>query len=169
MPFDISITYKRPPKNYDADANKKEEKALSISLQTEMYTYLLRKKDEYTVTFQDVDRTNALLRKDSLFDKLDILTADSLAKILKVDAVIKCGYSYVKTSPDGAAIAKTFLFGGIGSKTASGQLILQIKSGYNGELLWRFSKKMDENAFSSANELMERMMRKVSRNFPYEK
>ena len=35
--------------------------------------------------------------------------------------------------------------------------------------LWRFSKTMDETAFSSANQLMERMMKKVSRNFPYEK
>jgi hypothetical protein len=30
------------------------------------------------------------------------------------------------------------------------------------------SKEMDEGTFSSANELMERMMRKVGRNFPFE-
>jgi hypothetical protein len=169
LPFDVSITYKRPPKNFDADANKEEQKTLSKNLQTEMFTYLLRKNDKYTVQFQDVDQTNALLRKTNVFDILDEITADSLAKILKVDAVIKCSYSYEKTASEGAAIAKTILFGGLGSKTASGLLVMQIKNGLDGVLLWRFSKTMDETAFSSANQLMERMMKKVSRNFPYEK
>ena len=121
------------------------------------------------MTFQDIDKTNALLKQLGIFDKLDEITIDSLSKILLVDAIIKCDYAYTKTSTEGAAIAKTVLFGGLGSKTASGQLIMQIKSGKTGDLLWRFSKKMDETAFSSANQLMERMMKKVSRNFPYEK
>ncbi len=46
--------------------------------------------------------------------RMDELTADSLATILKVSSVIKCNYAYEKTSSEGAAIAKTFLFGGIG-------------------------------------------------------
>lgn len=87
---------------------------------------------------------------------------------IRVDAIIKCSYSYEKTTSEGAAIAKTILFGGIGSKTASGLLVMQIKNGIDGELLWRFSKTMDETVFSSTSVLMERMMRKVSRNFPYE-
>ena len=41
--------------------------------------------------------------------------------------------------------------------------------GASGELLWRFYKEMNEDVMSSANAVMERMMRKVSRNFPYEK
>lgn len=169
LPFVANITYKRPPKNFDESANKAEEASLGSSLQNEMYTYLLRKRSSYSVDFQDVDKTNALLKKAGIFDKLDEVTADSVAKVLGVDAVIKCNYSYQKTSSEGAAIAKTILFGGIGSKTASGLLVMQVKNGKDGELLWRFSKTMDETAFSSASQLMERMMRKVSRNFPYEK
>ncbi|MDE3236685.1 MAG: hypothetical protein KGO81_12075 [Bacteroidota bacterium] len=169
LPFVANITYKRPPKNFDESANKAEEASLGSSLQNEMYTYLLRKRSNYSVDFQDVDKTNALLKKAGIFDKLDEVTADSVAKVLGVDAVIKCNYSYQKTSSEGAAIAKTILFGGIGSKTASGLLVMQVKNGKDGELLWRFSKTMDETAFSSASQLMERMMRKISRNFPYEK
>jgi hypothetical protein len=169
LPFDVSITYKRPPKNFDAGALKDEEKSLAKDLQSEMFTYLLRKKGDYTVSFQDPDKTNALLKTNNLYDDIDRITADSLARILKVDAVIKCAYSYTKTATEGGAIAKTVLFGGIGAKTASGELTMQIKNGSSGDLLWRFVKKMDETAFSSAGQLMERMMRKVSRNFPYEK
>ena len=169
LPFGVSITYKRPPKNFDENANKEEEKSLGKDLQSEMFTYLLRKKNDFSVSFQDLDKTNTLLKQNNVFDNIDGITADSLARILKVDAVIKCSYSYTKTSSEGGAIAKTVLFGGIGAKTASGQLIMQIKNGTTGDLLWRFSKKMDETAFSSAGQLMERMMKKVSRNFPYEK
>jgi hypothetical protein len=169
LPFETGISYKRLPKNFDADANKQEEKKLSRDLQNEMFTFLLRKKENYTVDFQDPDKTNTLLRKVGVFEKIDEIGIDSLAKILGVDAIIKCSYSYEKTSSEGAAIAKTILFGGLGSKTGSGQLVMQIKNANDGELLWRFSKAMDDGVFSSAGQLMERMMRKVSRNFPYEK
>ena len=169
LPFNATIVYKRPPKNYDADANKAEEKSLSGSLQSSMYTFLLRKSDNYTCSFQDVERTNALLKQSGVYDKLDEITQDSLCKILKVDAAIKCKYVYEKTASEGGAIAKTILFGGLGSKTGSGGLTMQVYNGSDGELLWRFYKAMNDDVFSSSDQLIERMMRKVSRNFPYSK
>jgi len=169
LPYTATITYRRPPKNFDEAQHQAEQKSLGTSLQNEMYTFLLRKKSNYTVDFQDVDKTNALLKKAGIYEKLDEITADTIARILGVDAVIKGTYSYQKTSSEGGAIAKAVLFGGAAAKTASGLLVMQIKNGTDGELLWRFSKSMDEAVFSSASQLMERMMRKVSRNFPYEK
>lgn len=169
LPFSVSITYKRPPKNYDATQSKNEEVSIAKSLQQSMFTYLLRKSNSYSVTFQDVDRTNALLKSKGIFDKLDEMTQDSVCKVLGVDAVIKCNYSYEKTASEGAAIAKMVLLGGLGGKTGSGALTMQIYNGSSGDLLWRFYKAMNENIMSSSDQLMERMMRKVARNFPYEK
>lgn len=169
LPFSAAITYKRPPKNYDAAANKNEELSVAKNLQQSMYTYLLRKGNDYTVSFQDVDRTNALLKSKGLIDKLDEITQDSVCKVLGVDAVIKCNYAYEKTASEAGAIVKTLLIGGMGSKTGSGALTMQIYNNTNGDLLWRFYKAMDDDLMSSTDKLMERMMRKVSRNFPYEK
>lgn len=169
LPFEVNVTYKKVPKNFDADAAKEEEKALCQELQSEMFTYLLRKENKYTVSFQDVDKTNALLKKAGVFENINELTADSVAHILGVDAVITNKYSYTKTASESGAIIKTVLFGGLGSKVGSGLLTMSVKNGKTGDLVWRFSKKMDDNVFSSANQLIERMMRKVSRNFPYEK
>ncbi len=169
LPYRATISYKRMPKNFNADANKKEEENLSLSMQSGMYTYLLRKAKDFIVTFQDVERTNALLKQKGLFDKLDELTQDSIAKILGVDAVIKCSYKYEKTGSEGGAIAKTILLGAGTGKVASGILTMQIYNGIDGEMLWRFYKEMNEDVLSSANQVMERMMRKVGRNFPYEK
>ena len=168
LPFKATIAYKRMPKGFDLEGNNLEEKKLGVNMQQGMYTYLLRKGGKYTVTFQDVERTNILLKQAGVFESLDMMLPDSLAKILKVDAVIKCSYAYEKTGSEGGAIAKAILLGG-GGKTGSGSLVMQINQGNSGEMMWRFYKEMNESFTSSANEVMERMMRKVSRNFPYEK
>ena len=169
LPFDVSIIYKRVPKNYDSTANKNEEASLTTNLQSSMFTYLLRKADKYSVTFQDPTRTDALLKAKGVYNQLDLLTQDSICKILGVDAVIKCSYNYEKTASESGAIVKTVLFGSLGSKTGSGALTMQVYNGSDGNLLWRFYKAMDDNVMSSTDQLITRMMKKVSRNFPYEK
>ena len=169
LPFGVSIVYKRVPKNYDSTANKNEEQSLITNLQSSMFTYLLRKSEKYSVTFQDPTRTNALLKSKGLYTQLDLLTQDSICKVLGVDAVIKCNYDYEKTASESGAIVKTVLLGSMGSKTGSGALTMQIYNGGDGNLLWRFYKAMNDNVFSSTDELITRMMKKVARNFPYEK
>ena len=167
LPFNANITYKKKPKDFDAEAIKMDEQKLSVNMQQGMYTYLLRKDGKYSVTFQEVDRTNILLKKAGIYDKLAETLPDSIAKILGVDAVIKCTYDHeIVGGSEGGAIAKAILFGGA-SKTGSGGLTMQIYDGKKGNLLWRFYKEMNENITSNANEIMDRMMRKVSRNFPY--
>lgn len=155
------------PKNFDAEANKAEEQKGGINLQQGLYTFLLRKSDKYTVTFQETERTNILLKNAGVYDKLEEMLPDSICKVLKVDAVIKCSYAYEKTGSEAGAIAKVLLTGG-GGKTGSGGMTLQIYNGSDGGLLWRFYKEMNETISSNGNEIMERMMRKVARNFPYE-
>jgi hypothetical protein len=108
LPFKVSISYKRMPKNVTLDQIKNNEKAESGQMQEGMYTYLLRKSKDYSVSFQEVERTNALLKKAGVFESIDEVLADSLCKILGVDAVIKSSWSYQKTGSEGAAIATHF-------------------------------------------------------------
>lgn len=169
LPFTATISYKKLPKNFDKAANEQDQNNLAANLQQGMYTYLLRKANDYSVTFQDVERTNALLKQKGLYEKINEVTQDSLCKVLGVDAVVKCSFAYERTGSEGGAIAKTLLLGPGFGKTASGSLTMQIYNGADGELLWRFYKEMNEDITSSANQVMERMMRKVARNFPYER
>lgn len=168
LPLRVTISYKKFPKNYNAADNTVQEKEEGLNMQEGMYTYLLRKASDYYVTFQDIQRTNILLKQAGVFDKVESITADSLCKILKVDGVVQASYAYERTGSEAAAIAKTLVFG-FGGSTASGALTMQINNGSDGTLLWRFYKEMNEGIFSSANELMVKMMKKVARNFPYEK
>ena len=167
LPFNATISYKRLPKGFDATTNKEDEKKLGLEMQSGMYTYLLRKKSDYSVDVQDVERTNILLKKANLFDKIGETTLDELAKALGVDAVIKGSYAYEKTGSEGGAIVKSLLIGFGTGKVATGALTMQINDSKEGELVWRFYKVMQEDVMSSPAAMMERMMRKVGRNFPY--
>jgi len=168
LPFRVAISYKKLPKNTTLEQIKDNEKAESIQMQQGMYTYLLRKANDYSVSFQEADRTNALLKKAGVFDAIDETLPDTLCKILGVDAIIKSSWSYAKTGSEAGAIASVLLLG-VAKSTGSGQLVMQINESKKGEMVWRMAKEMNEGTFSSANELMERMMRKVGRVFPFEK
>ncbi|SFI13575.1 hypothetical protein [Halpernia frigidisoli] len=168
LPFDVTITYKKIPKNFDKEENDAQEIKMSKNIQSSMYTFLLRKKDKYSVTFQDVDKTNILLKKAGLMDKIDESTKDEIAKALGVDAVIGGKYEIEQTKSEAGAIASAVLLGGFGGKTGTGTLTLTINDGQSGDLLWRFFKTLDDNIMTSTDDVVEHMMRKVSRNFPYD-
>ncbi|RZK58802.1 MAG: hypothetical protein EOO91_07175 [Pedobacter sp.] len=169
LPFNTKISYKKQPKNFNAEANRDQEKTMSKSIQSSMYTFLLRRGKDYSVEFQDVDKTNILLKKAGMLDKLDEFTKDEVAKTLGVDAILGGNFETEQTKTEAGAIASAVLFGGFGGKTGTGTLTLTLNNGSNGDLLWRFFKTMDDSITASTDDLVERMMRKVSRNFPYAK
>jgi hypothetical protein len=169
LPFNTKISYKKQPENFSAEANKEQEKTMSKSIQSSMYTFLLRRGKDYSVEFQDVDKTNILLKKAGMTDKLDEFTKDEVAKALGVDAILGGSFETEQTKSEAGAIASAVLFGGLGGKTGTGTLTLTLNNGVSGDLLWRFFKTMDDSITTSTDDLVERMMRKVSRNFPYTK
>lgn len=169
LPFDTKISLKKQPKDFNQEAHTHKEIAMATSIQSSMYTFLLRKMNNYSVEFQDVDKTNVLLKRAGLYDKLSEVTKDEIAKALGVDAVISGKFETEHTRSEAGAIVTTVLFGGLGSKTGSGSLTMVIYDGQSGDMIWRFFKSMNDDLFTSSDELVERMMRKVSRNFPYTK
>lgn len=169
IPFNTKISFKKQPKDFNLEAHSQKEKDMATSIQNSMYTFLLRKSKNYSVEFQDVEKTNVLLKKAGLLEKMDEVTKDEVAKALGVDAIISGKFETEQTRSEAGAIVTTVLFGGLGSKTGSGSLTMVINDGKSGDMLWRFFKAMSDGVFTSSDELIDRMMRKVSRNFPYSK
>jgi hypothetical protein len=169
LPFTTNISFKNQPKDLNLIAHTQKEKTMATSIQSSMYTFLLRKSKSYSMEFQDVEKTNILLKKAGLFDKLDEVTKDEVAKVLGVDAIISGKFQTEQTRSEAGTIVTSVLFGGIGSKTGSGSLTMMINEATTGDLLWRFFKAMNDGVFTSSEDLIDRMMRKVSRNFPYAK
>ena len=168
LPFNIAITHRKQNEALNAEFNRQQEETMSNSIQTSMYTFMLRKRKDYTVEFQDVEKTNILLKRAGVSDKINDLTKDEIAKILGVDAVISGKFENEQTRTDKQA-RNNVMWLGTGGKTGSGTLTMVLNDGTSGEMIWRFYKTMDDNYRKSTDDLVESMMRKLSRNFPYEK
>ena len=167
LPFDVKITYRKQPKNFNLEANREQEKTMASTVQSAMYTFLLRKRENYSVTFQDVEKTNVLLRRAGMLDKLDEFTKDEIAAQLGVDAVLGGKFEVEQSKSEAAAIASAVVFGGFGGKTGTSTLTLNVAEAETGDTIWRFFKTMNDGIMTSTDDVIERMMRKVSRNFPY--
>jgi len=169
LPFQVTIKMKKLPKNTTQEDITKQEKLEATNIQNSVYTFLLRKSKKYTVSFQDVSKTNALLSKAGIsIENLSTKTMDEVAKILEVDAVI--GGSVVTDKPisEGGAVAMAAL--GLGfMKSNEAKTIMTIHNGTDAELLWRYERAVSGSVGSSTDDLVEIMMRQIARNFPYDK
>lgn len=139
------------------------------SVQSALYGYFLKRqgKDDYRVAFQDISKTNALLAKNGItHDVLSEYTMSELAGMLGVDAVISGRLESNKPISEGAAVALSLLVGVYGP-TNSGKVSIFINDGADDELLWKYEKALSRSLGSDTNTIVNALMRKASRQFPY--
>ena len=138
-------------------------------IQDKMYSWFLRRsgKLEYTVNFQDVNKTNSLLKKAGI-NYSDLATKDraELAQLLGVDAVIQNRSKMEKPMSEGAAIAVGLLVGAWGN-TNKVETTINIHDGKNGNLLWKYDYEASGSVGSSTTKLVDALMRNASKKFPY--
>jgi hypothetical protein len=171
LPFDVSVLMKKLPKGVTPEQIKADEEKTAFTAQSQAYTYLLKQmgKDKYTVEFQDIDKTNALLLKNSLdYAGIKSKTKDEIAKILGVDAVMSGKIVMEKPMNEGAAIALGLLVGFWGS-TNKVNTASTIHTGSDGKLLWKYDWEASGSIGSSTESLTKALMKNVSKNFPYMK
>ena len=138
-------------------------------IQDKMYSWFLRRSDKYkyTVTFQDITRTNSLLKGAGINYK-DLPTKDraEIAKILGVDAVLQDKSRMDKPMSEGASAAIGILFGVWGA-TNKVETTIDIHDGKNGHLLWKYDYEASGSIGSSTTKLVDALMRNASKKFPY--
>ena len=169
LPFHVSISRVRLPKNLSAADVERMEHEEGLAVQTQLQTQLLRRAERYTVQFQDVARTNALLAQAGInADSLDAHTMDELAKVLNVDAVISGRIERSKPMATGTAIALGVLFGAafMGNTNRVG-VNLQIHNGQDGALLWTFAHQFGGSIGSNPENLANALMASIARRLPY--
>jgi hypothetical protein len=145
---------------------KKEGEAVQSALQT--YFLKQKEKDEFKVKFQDVSKTNALLAKKGWnSDSLKTKTKEELADSLGVDGIISGSLYTDKPMSEGASVALGVVFG-VWGPTNSGKCTINVHDGKEGELLWKYEKTLSRSMGSDIQTVINAMMRKASRKFPYE-
>lgn len=112
LPADVLIQLRpKEMKNTTAEQIHRLEEQTGKIIQDKMYTWFLKRSDKhrYTVSFQDISRTNALLLQAGRdYDHIHTNTKDDLARLLEVDAVISTKAIMEKPMSDGAAIVVGF-------------------------------------------------------------
>ncbi|MBA9075912.1 hypothetical protein [Rufibacter quisquiliarum] len=172
LPFEASIGMRpNQMKTMTPERIKEIEKNEGLAVQSALQTYFLKEsgKDDYTVSFQDANTTNALLLKNNITaENIKSFTPGELAKVLGVDGLIMGTFKTDKPMSDGASLALGLAVGFYGA-TNSGKTAINIYDGGSGELLWKYEKTLSRGLGSDTSTIINTIMRKASKRFPYSK
>jgi len=169
LPFDVDIDSKKLPKDYTLEMAREAEKDEGYNIQRELYIRFLDRQQRggYTVEFQDVDKTNALLAKANVkYADLGWHTKDEICRLLEVDAIISGTIHRERPMSTGAAIVTGVLFGFWGS-TNKVDVKMNVHESLNGDLVWEYVHEASGSVGSSSEKLAESLMKNISKKFPY--
>jgi len=163
VPPKVSIAAR---KKVDAAALIEQQKTESINFQSEMYSWMLKRKMQGTifVDIQDVETTNALL-SDAGFKDPGLLTPAQLSRVLNVDGILTSNYSLSKPISEVAAIALAVI-AGWWAPTNEAVVSLSIHDSGSEKMIWNYDHKLS-SSLSSPSRLVDELMRQASRKMPY--
>jgi hypothetical protein len=170
LPADVTILLRpNQSKKMSADELEKNRESTGYEIQDKMYSWFLRRSDKfkYTVKFQDVSKTNSILKEAGLtYADIRLKPKDAIARLLGVDAVISNLTRMDKPMSEGAAIAMAVLIGAGGS-TNKVNTTINIHEAKQGDLIWKYDYEANGSIGSSPDNLVNALMRNASRKFPY--
>ena len=140
----------------------------SLDIQKGMHSWFLKRKQrgEFTGNVQAPAQTNALLIKAGIdIHNLDGYTPMELGEILGVDCVIMGSFETSKPMSNGAAIGLLLI--GIGGATQSATCNMDFYDTRDGELVVNYLKQVKGGLGSNSQDLINILMRKVTRRIPY--
>jgi len=187
LPFKVMLRLKaKEAKKLEPEDLEKLEKIEGEAVQSALQTYFLKQKeiDSFKVSFQDINKTNTLLSQVGWTDdSLRLKTKKQICRLLQVDGIISGTTMTNRLLSDEATIALSVLgysaaaiinflggntfWDGTGP-TNTGNCTINIHEAKAGKLLWRYEKELSRGLGSNTNTIINAMMRKASKEFPYE-
>lgn len=166
LPFEVTIDMKRLPKGVTPESIKNSEEKTGYKIQDNAYTWLLKRGKDYSVGFQDISKTNSLLKHANItYEMIASEDKSELCKLLGVDAVISGKAAMARPMSDGAAVALGVLFGAWGNTNNVNTSIAIHET--KGDLLWKYDYNASGSVGSNTTNLTDALMRNASRKFPY--
>jgi hypothetical protein len=146
---------------------EKEGHAVQDALET--YFGLGKKRKKFTVEFQNTKNTNAILAQNNItYDNIDTYTIEDLSKILQVDGIISGNLDVNILLSKGIPAEFSFIDYILGDANY-GRFGIKISDGRTGKLLWKFENEINKKSGKNTDDLIDRMMKKVTRKFPYDR
>lgn len=163
VPPSVSISAQR---KVDPEAMKEQQRTESMNIQREIYSWLLRRKSQGKLSqdIQDPETTNARLERAGY--PRTKLTSEELCEVLGVDGILTSNIAMTKPMSEGAAVA-IGLITGVWGNTNEVNANLSITDCRGKTLLWNYENTYSGGVGSSANRLVDQMMRRASKKMPY--
>ncbi|MCE2612635.1 DUF4136 domain-containing protein [Flavobacteriaceae bacterium D16] len=144
-----------------------EGKAVQNALET--YFGRGKKRKKFSVEFQNVKNTNALLAQNQInYGNIDTYTIKQLSEILEVDGIISGNLDLNVLLSRGVPDKVSFIDYLLGDANY-GRIGIKISDGKTGKLLWKYENEITKKSGRNTTDLIEKMMRKMTRQFPYDK
>jgi len=147
----------------------KEQEGYAV--QNALETYFLKKKQRkgFTVAFQNIKNTNAILEKHGItFETMDVHTTEDLCKILEVDGIVSG--NLIASALISEGVSTSFdLVSFITGKSDYGRIAIKISDGKTNKLLWKYEKTISRKSGKNTYAIIESMMKQATRRFPYDK
>ena len=148
---------------------REEKEGYAVQNALETYFSQRRKKKKFSVEFQNIKNTNALLVQNGInYDNIDIHTVKDLSEILGVDGIISGNLDLNVLLSDGVDTKFNFLDYFLGDADY-GRIGVKISDGKTGKLLWKYEKEINKKSGKNTDDLIDRMMKLAARKFPYDR
>ncbi len=146
-----------------------ENEGLAVQNALEGYFGLGKKRKKFTVEFQNTNNTNAILAQNNInYSNIDTYTIEELSEILEVDGIISGNLDVNILISEGIPAEFSFLDYVLGDATY-GRIGIKISDGDTGKLLWKFENEINKKSGKNTDDLIDKMMKKVTRKFPYDR
>ena len=145
------------------------QKDEALDIQKGMHSWFLTRQQRGTFTGKVLTpaRSNAMLKREGIdIYSVDEYLPSELGEILGVDCIVMGSFETSKPMSDGASIALGALFGSFGA-TQSALCNLDFYNVTDDELVVNYLKKINGSMGSDAQDMINILMRKVTRRIPY--
>ncbi len=149
-----------------------QEYQTGLAVQNNVFSWLLQRaaKNDYTVEFQDVARTNTLLQQAGLsYEDVQDRPREEIARLLGVDAVVTGQLLLNKPLPLGVAMAIN-VFTPYYAPSDEVLASLSLNDEQSGRLLWKYDCNLQGGGgtvLTTPQELTNALMRNAAKRFPY--
>jgi hypothetical protein len=168
IPFITNLELKE---NVDQISLKKLEEREGYAVQDALETYFGRgkKRKKFSVDFQNTKNTNAILLQNEInYANIDTYTIKQLSDILGVDGIVSGNMDLNILLSEGIPSEFSFIDYILGDANY-GRIGIKVSDGKTGKLLWKYEKEINKKSGRNTTDLIESMMKKATRKFPYDK
>ena len=146
-----------------------EKEGYAVQNALETYFSKRKKKKKFSVDFQNIKNTNAILAQNNIdYSNLDVYTTKQLSEILGVDGIISGTIDLNVLLSKGVPTEFSFMDYFLGDANY-GRIGVKISDGTSGKLLWKYEKEINKKSGKNTNDFIDRMMKLAARKFPYDR